>query len=136
MPLGAFYHGQLQRSLALVFDLRLDYYDPAAVALFSGNTPNSNVYVSVALQSERYGDGRPDPRVFVYAAGGYYYPGKGLDQLKREMQGYLERGYTVAQVVHDYGDICQAITELAEGRARARSSLGRVPADTAERKSA
>jgi signal transduction histidine kinase len=26
----------------------------------------------------------------------------------------LNRGYTVAQVVHDYGDICQAITELAD----------------------
>jgi signal transduction histidine kinase len=26
----------------------------------------------------------------------------------------LSLGYTVAQVVHDYGDICQAITELAE----------------------
>ena len=26
----------------------------------------------------------------------------------------LERGYTVAQVVYDYGDLCQAITELAE----------------------
>jgi signal transduction histidine kinase len=26
----------------------------------------------------------------------------------------LGRGYTVAQVVHDYGDICQAITELAQ----------------------
>jgi signal transduction histidine kinase len=25
----------------------------------------------------------------------------------------LGRGYTVAQVVHDYGDVCQAITELA-----------------------
>ena len=25
----------------------------------------------------------------------------------------LEQGYTVEQVVHDYGDICQAITELA-----------------------
>jgi len=25
----------------------------------------------------------------------------------------LARGYTVAQVVHDYGDLCQAITELA-----------------------
>jgi hypothetical protein len=25
----------------------------------------------------------------------------------------LELGYTVAQVVHDYGDVCQAITELA-----------------------
>jgi signal transduction histidine kinase len=26
----------------------------------------------------------------------------------------LELGYSVAQVVHDYGDVCQAITELAE----------------------
>jgi signal transduction histidine kinase len=25
----------------------------------------------------------------------------------------LDRGYTVAQVVHDYGDLCQAVTELA-----------------------
>jgi signal transduction histidine kinase len=25
----------------------------------------------------------------------------------------LERGFTIAQVVHDYGDICQAVTELA-----------------------
>src|SRR6202044_3581400 len=25
----------------------------------------------------------------------------------------LSRGYTIAQVVHDYGDVCQAITELA-----------------------
>ena len=26
-----------------------------------------------------------NPRVFVYAAGGYYYPGKGLDGLRSEM---------------------------------------------------
>ena len=26
----------------------------------------------------------------------------------------LRRGFTVAQVVHDYGDVCQAVTELAE----------------------
>ena len=25
----------------------------------------------------------------------------------------LQQGFTVAQVVHDYGDVCQAITELA-----------------------
>jgi hypothetical protein len=28
----------------------------------------------------------------------------------------LERGYTVDQVVHGYGDVCQAITELARER--------------------
>jgi len=39
-----------------------------------------------------------DPKVFVYAAGGYYYPGKGLDGLRAEMQGYLDRGYTVVKM--------------------------------------
>ena len=48
--------------------------------------------------SDRYGDGRPDDSVFVYAAGGYYYPGKDLDGLRREMTSYLERGYTVVKM--------------------------------------
>lgn len=39
-----------------------------------------------------------DPRVFVYAAGGYYYPGKGIEGLVTEMQGYLDRGYTVEKM--------------------------------------
>ncbi len=50
------------------------------------------------LLAERYGNGTPDPRVFVYAAGGYYYPGKDLDGLRQEMRGYLERGYTVVKM--------------------------------------
>ena len=50
------------------------------------------------LLAERYGNGKADPKVFVYAAGGYYYPGKGLDDLKREMRGYLDRGYTVVKM--------------------------------------
>jgi D(-)-tartrate dehydratase len=50
------------------------------------------------LLAERYGDGVPDPKVFVYAAGGYYDPGKNLDGLKREMRGYLDRGYTVVKM--------------------------------------
>ena len=33
-------------------------------------------------------------------------------------QELLGMGFTVAQVVHDYGDICQAITELAIERER------------------
>src|ERR1700758_4769842 len=45
------------------------------------------------LLAERYGDGRANPRVFVYAAGGYYYPGKDLEGLKDEMRGYFGRGY-------------------------------------------
>ena len=34
------------------------------------------------LLAERYAAARPTTRVFVYAAGGYYYPGKGIDQLR------------------------------------------------------
>jgi L-alanine-DL-glutamate epimerase-like enolase superfamily enzyme len=48
--------------------------------------------------ADRYGDGRPDEDVFVYAAGGYYYPGKGLAQLQDEMRRYLELGYTVVKM--------------------------------------
>src|SRR5690349_15041485 len=38
------------------------------------------------------------PRVFVYAAGGYYYPGKNLGALRDEMRGYLQRGYSVVKM--------------------------------------
>ena len=49
------------------------------------------------LLADRYGDGKPNRRVFVYAAGGYYYPGKDLEALKQEMLKYIDRGYTVVK---------------------------------------
>jgi L-alanine-DL-glutamate epimerase-like enolase superfamily enzyme len=49
------------------------------------------------LLAARYGNGKSNKRVFVYAAGGYYYPGKDLEALKREMRSYIERGYTVVK---------------------------------------
>lgn len=49
------------------------------------------------LLAERYGSGTPNRQVFVYAAGGYYWPGQDLEALKREMQGYVDRGYTVVK---------------------------------------
>ena len=49
------------------------------------------------LLAERHGVAA-DPRVFVYAAGGYYYPGKDLSALRREMRGYLDRGYSVVKM--------------------------------------
>ncbi len=39
-----------------------------------------------------------DPRVFVYAAGGYYYPGKDATALCAEMRNYIDRGYTVVKM--------------------------------------
>ena len=49
------------------------------------------------LLADRYGDGKPNRRVFVYAAGGYYYPGKDIETLKQEMLKYIDRGYTVVK---------------------------------------
>jgi L-alanine-DL-glutamate epimerase-like enolase superfamily enzyme len=49
------------------------------------------------LLAERHGIAA-DPRVFVYAAGGYYYPGKGDGALCAEMRSYLDRGYTVVKM--------------------------------------
>src|SRR5258708_39104284 len=49
------------------------------------------------MLAERYGSGKANPRVFVYAAGGYYYPGQGPGALQREMQSYIERGDTMGK---------------------------------------
>ena len=49
------------------------------------------------LLAERHGV-VANPRVFVYAAGGYYYPGKDLSALRAEMRGYLNRGYSVVKM--------------------------------------
>jgi L-alanine-DL-glutamate epimerase-like enolase superfamily enzyme len=49
------------------------------------------------LLAERHGTAA-DPRVFVYAAGGYYYPGKGDTALRAEMRSYLDRGYSVVKM--------------------------------------
>ncbi|MDB5669646.1 MAG: mandelate racemase/muconate lactonizing protein [Alphaproteobacteria bacterium] len=50
------------------------------------------------LLADRYRGGKADERVWVYAAGGYYYPGKDDRQLKAEMLGYRERGYKVVKM--------------------------------------
>ncbi|TFD56622.1 mandelate racemase/muconate lactonizing enzyme family protein [Cryobacterium sp. Hh38] len=49
------------------------------------------------LLAERFGTGTPNREVFVYAAGGYYQPGRGLTGLTDEMQSYFDRGYTVVK---------------------------------------
>ncbi|MCM3709119.1 mandelate racemase/muconate lactonizing enzyme family protein [Sporosarcina luteola] len=45
------------------------------------------------LLAEEYGNGEVDEKVYVYAAGGYYYPEKGLTELQDEMKRYLALGY-------------------------------------------
>jgi L-alanine-DL-glutamate epimerase-like enolase superfamily enzyme len=50
------------------------------------------------LLADRFRGGQADESTFVYAAGGYYYPGKGVGELRREMEGYLEQGYRVLKM--------------------------------------
>ena len=50
------------------------------------------------LLADRYRGGLFDDRVFVYAAGGYYYPDKDLSALQNEMQGYLNLGYSTVKM--------------------------------------
>jgi D(-)-tartrate dehydratase len=70
------------------------------------------------LLAERYGT-EADPRVFVYAAGGYYYPGKNLEALRAEMRGYLNRGYRVVKMKIGGADI-------AEDRRRVEAVLSEI----------
>jgi L-alanine-DL-glutamate epimerase-like enolase superfamily enzyme len=79
-----------------------------------------------------------DPRVFVYAAGGYYHPGKGLEGLAAEMQGYLDRGYTVvkmkiggAPLAEDCRRIETVLRMLPPGCRLAVDANGRFDLDTA-----
>src|SRR5690606_26793376 len=50
------------------------------------------------LLAERFRGGPPDADVPVYAAGGYYYPEKGISALQAEIQGYLDAGYTDVKI--------------------------------------
>lgn len=92
------------------------------------------------LLAERYGNGRPERRVFVYAAGGYYYPGQDLDKLKDEMHGYVDRGYTVvkkkiggASLDEDLRRIDAILGVLGDGKKLAVDANGRFDLDTAIR---
>ena len=50
------------------------------------------------LLGERYRSGEVDDDVFVYAAGGYYYPGKDLGALQEEIKTYLDLGYNTVKI--------------------------------------
>jgi L-alanine-DL-glutamate epimerase-like enolase superfamily enzyme len=50
------------------------------------------------LLADRYRGGEVDERVWVYAAGGYYQPGKDLRALQEEMRGYLAMGYRTVKM--------------------------------------
>jgi L-alanine-DL-glutamate epimerase-like enolase superfamily enzyme len=90
------------------------------------------------LLAERYGDGSVDESVFVYAAGGYYYPGKDHRALQDEMKGYRDRGYTVvkmkiggAPLDEDLRRIDAVLKVIGEGRGLAVDANGRFDVKTA-----
>ena len=90
------------------------------------------------LLAERYGKAPANPRVFVYAAGGYYWPGQGLEGLTREMQGYLDRGYSVvkkkiggASLAEDCRRIEAVLRLLGPGQRLAVDANGRFDLKTA-----
>jgi L-alanine-DL-glutamate epimerase-like enolase superfamily enzyme len=89
------------------------------------------------LLANRYGT-EADPRVFVYAAGGYYYPGKDDTQLRAEMRSYLDRGYTVvkmkiggASLAEDQRRIEAVLDEIGTQAQLAVDANGRFDLETA-----
>jgi D(-)-tartrate dehydratase len=48
--------------------------------------------------ADRYRNGEAEDKVWVYAAGGYYQPGKDLCALQNEMRGYLDMGYLTVKM--------------------------------------
>jgi len=89
------------------------------------------------LLADRHGR-TADPRVFVYAAGGYYYPGKDDSALRAEMRSYLDRGYTVVKmkiggesIDTDRRRIEAALTEIGPQNQLAVDANGRFDLETA-----
>lgn len=89
------------------------------------------------LLAERYNGGQADERVFVYAAGGYYYPGNNLKALQEEMKRYLDLGYTVVKMkiggeslADDLRRIEAVIELVGEGSRVAVDANGRFDLDT------
>ena len=79
-----------------------------------------------------------NPKVFVYAAGGYYYPGKDIGMLVAEMRSYLDRGYTVvkmkiggASLAEDASRIEAVLKEIGSQAQLAVDANGRFDLETA-----
>jgi L-alanine-DL-glutamate epimerase-like enolase superfamily enzyme len=84
------------------------------------------------------GDGTVDDSVFVYAAGGYYCPGKDNSQLQEEMRRYRGMGYEVvkmkiggAPLDDDIARIESVLEVVGEGKYLAVDANGRFDLETA-----
>ena len=91
------------------------------------------------LLSERYNNGKYDSKIFVYAAGGYYYPGKDLLQLENEIKRYLDLGFNVVKIKiggvslkKDLQRIEKVLSLLGKGQKLAVDANGRFDLKTAQ----
>lgn len=90
------------------------------------------------LLAERFRGGPADERVFVYAAGGYYYPGKDRQALQDEMRRYLDLGYSVVKIkiggaplAEDLERIEAVLGVVREGQSLAVDANGRFDLEKA-----
>ena len=90
------------------------------------------------LLGNRYRGGAFDERVFVYAAGGYYYPGKDIGALQDEIKTYRDMGYVNVKIKiggesldDDRRRIEAVLHVVGEGRALAVDANGRFDLKTA-----
>lgn len=90
------------------------------------------------LLADRYRGGAADESVWVYAAGGYYYPGKDRAQLQDELRRYLDLGYEVvkmkigaAPLADDLARIEAALEVVGDGSRLAVDANGRFDLETA-----
>jgi D(-)-tartrate dehydratase len=88
--------------------------------------------------ADRYRGGQIDEKVFVYAAGGYYAPGKDLGALQDEMKGYRDLGYRVvkmkiggASLTEDLKRIEAVLAIVGAGESLAVDANGRFDLPTA-----
>ncbi len=89
------------------------------------------------LIADKWRGGKVDERIFVYAAGGYYYPGKGTRELQDELKSYRDRGYRVCKIKigngldEDLARIEAALEIVGDGRNLAVDANGRFDLPTA-----
>ena len=88
--------------------------------------------------ADRYRNGKADSKVWVYAAGGYYSPGKDMTALKNEMKSYRDSGYTVVKMKiggvsldEDIRRIEAVLEVVGDGKFLAVDANGRFDLETA-----
>lgn len=90
------------------------------------------------LLADHAGHRVEEPAAWVYAAGGYYYPGKGVDALKEELKHYRDLGYAAVKIkiggaplAEDLKRIEAALSVVGDGVDLAVDANGRFALDEA-----